>query len=84
MVASRLANYVVFPCSEERGQAVQLFCEVGLGGLNLNRKELNRSECAWASDTKMIKSIKASSDCLLLRLPFEFSRAQGGGMCLRQ
>lgn len=32
MVASRLANYVVFPCSEERGQAVQLFCEVGLGG----------------------------------------------------
>lgn len=29
MVASRLANYVVFPCSEERGQAVQLFCEVG-------------------------------------------------------
>lgn len=25
----------------------------------------------------MIKSIKASSDCLFLRLPFEFSRAQG-------
>lgn len=29
MVASQLANYVVFPCSEEHGQAVQLFCEVG-------------------------------------------------------
>lgn len=30
-------------------------------------------------EKKMIKSIKASSDCLLLRLPFEFSRARG--MC---